>query len=469
MQRNGAFCFEWAADNLVDRYLTPTLEHLALVSVSVALGFAIALGLALVSHRRRWLTPAITGLTGVLYTVPSIAFFLLLIPITGRGTDTAIIALTAYTLQIIYRNAVAGLANVPAEARDSGRGMGMTPRQLLWRVELPLAVPEIIAGLRIATVSTVAIATLAVFAGAGGLGAEIYANLTFKTGIIICGAHRDRNGDRLRRPAGRRAAPDLALAKGEAGVIAAGLSLAPPLASVVDSFSGAIEFIFQQRDAELESEFGGTQVGGLDQVWDLAWRHIEVSALALAVSLVLALPIGVVLGHRGKGELLAVAVGNAGRAIPELALIAFMVAFVGVGLVNLTIALMVLGIPPILTNAFVGVRQVDRGAVEAARGMGMSAFEVVRKVELPLAAPTIMTGVRTAAINIVATATLGPLVGQLTLGDFIINRNVYGDEGVLAGAILVALLALTVELALAGVQRLLTPRGLALQRAGAGA
>jgi osmoprotectant transport system permease protein len=187
VQSNGAFCFGWAADNLVDRYLTPTLQHLAMVSASVALGFVIALGLAIVSHRRRWLVPPITGLTGVLYTVPSIAFFLLLIPITGRGTDTAIIALTAYTLQIIYRNTVAGLANVPAEARDSGRGMGMTPRQLLWGVELPLAVPEIIAGLRIATVSTVAIATLAVFAGAGGLGAEIYANLTFKTGIIICG------------------------------------------------------------------------------------------------------------------------------------------------------------------------------------------------------------------------------------------------------------------------------------------
>jgi osmoprotectant transport system permease protein len=249
-------------------------------------------------------------------------------------------------------------------------------------------------------------------------------------------------------------------------VIAALLHPALPLASVVDSFSGAIEFIFQQR----ESELGGTlQVGGLDQVWDLMWRHIEVSALALAVALVLALPIGVVLGHRGKGELLAVAVGNAGRAIPELALIAFMAAFLGVGLVNLTIALMVLGIPPILTNTFIGIRQVDRGAVEAARGMGMSAFEVVRKVELPLAVPTIMTGVRTAAINIVATATLGPLVGELTLGDFIISRNVYGDEGVLAGAILVGLLALAVELALAAVQRLLTPRGLALQRAGVGA
>ena len=135
-----------------------------------------------------------------------------------------------------------------------------------------------------------------------------------------------------------------------------------------------------------------------------------------------------------------------------------MVAFVGFGFLNVTIALLVLGIPPILTNTFVGVRQVDRDAVEAARGMGMSELEVIRKVELPLAVPTIMTGVRTAAINIVATATIAPLVGVVTLGDYIINRNVYGDEGVLAGAILVALLALAFELALAGIQRLLTPR-----------
>jgi osmoprotectant transport system permease protein len=124
----------------------------------------------------------------VLYTIPSIAFFLLLLPLTGRGSDTAVIALTAYTLQILYRNIIAGLANVPAASKDAGLGMGMTSRQLLWRVELPLAIPEIIAGLRIATVSTVAIATLAVFAGAGGLGAEIYPeNITFKTGVIITG------------------------------------------------------------------------------------------------------------------------------------------------------------------------------------------------------------------------------------------------------------------------------------------
>jgi osmoprotectant transport system permease protein len=186
VQRNGAFCVGWVVDN-VDRYVTPTLQHLVLVSSSVALGFVIALGLAMLSHRRRWIVGPITGLTGVLYTVPSIAFFSLLIPVTGRGTDTAVIALTAYTLQIMFRNIVAGLDNVPGEAKDAGRGMGMTNRQLLWRVELPLAVPEIIAGLRIATVSTVAIATLAVFAGAGGLGAKIYSDLTFKTNIILAG------------------------------------------------------------------------------------------------------------------------------------------------------------------------------------------------------------------------------------------------------------------------------------------
>ena len=230
----------------------------------------------------------------------------------------------------------------------------------------------------------------------------------------------------------------------------------PLLADVFDSFGGAIEFIFTPREAV----GGGVEVGGLEQVGELLFRQIWISALALAGAVAIALPIGVYLGHRGTGELLAVAIGNAGRAIPELALIAIMAAFIGVGVLNVTIALMILGIPPILTNTFVAMRQVDRDAVEAARGMGMTEWEVIRKVELPLGVPTIMGGVRTGAINIVATATIAPLAGVVTLGDFVINRNVYGDEGVLAGAILVALLALAVELCLAGVQRLLTPKGL---------
>jgi osmoprotectant transport system permease protein len=187
-QVNDTVCVGWAFEN-VDRWVEPTLKHLELVGVSVVAGFAIALGLAIISHRRRWLMPAFLGTTGVIYTIPSLALFLLLLPITGRGTVTALVALTLYTLQIIYRNIVAGLANVSESSKDAGRGMGMTNRQLLWRVELPLAVPEIIAGLRIATVSTVAIATLAVFAGAGGLGYVIYfegiQQQVFKTAIVV--------------------------------------------------------------------------------------------------------------------------------------------------------------------------------------------------------------------------------------------------------------------------------------------
>ena len=186
--KNDAFCPGFVIDN-IDDYVSPFLEHIVLVLASVLAGFVVAMALAIVSHGRRWLIPVFIGTTGVLYTIPSIALFLLLLPITGRGTVTALIALSLYNLQIIYRNANSGLANVPDAARDAGRGMGMTDRQLLWRVEIPLAVPEIIAGIRIAPVSTVAIATLAIFAGAGGLGEILYnegiQRDVFKTNIVF--------------------------------------------------------------------------------------------------------------------------------------------------------------------------------------------------------------------------------------------------------------------------------------------
>jgi osmoprotectant transport system permease protein len=241
------------------------------------------------------------------------------------------------------------------------------------------------------------------------------------------------------------------------------LIAAPLVPAFLGSFGGAIDFIFNQR----ESVQAGGQIGGLDQIWDLASTQIAISVVALLLATAIALPLGLWLGHRGVGEFLAVAVGNAGRAIPELALIALMVAFIGTGNLNVTIAVTILGIPPILTNAFVGVRQVDRGVVDAARGMGMSELAIIARVELPLAIPTIMGGVRTAMVNIIATSTIGSLAGVKTLGDLILGPALYGDEGVIAGAIVVALLALTFELILAGLQRLLTPRGLVLQRAAA--
>jgi osmoprotectant transport system permease protein len=183
---DNGFCPGWIADNW-ERYAGPFGQHVFLTVTAVAIGFAVAFSLALLAHRRRWLVGPIVNVTGILYTLPSLAVFFLLQPFTGRGSVTALIALVAYTLLIIFRNVITGLDNVPAETKDAARGVGLTDRQLLWRVELPLALPEILAGLRIATTTTVGLATLAFFAGAGGLGGEIFADINFKSNVVVAG------------------------------------------------------------------------------------------------------------------------------------------------------------------------------------------------------------------------------------------------------------------------------------------
>jgi osmoprotectant transport system permease protein len=183
---DNGLCPDWIVDNF-DRYVDPFFQHVLLTVVAVAIGFLIAATLAVVAYRRRWLINPVTQVTGVLYTIPSIAAFFLLLPITGRGFLTATVALVSYVLLIIFRNVLTGLDNVPEETKDAGRGMGLTDRQLLWRVELPLALPEIMAGLRIAVTTTVGLATLAFFAGAGGLGEQIFADINFKSNVVVAG------------------------------------------------------------------------------------------------------------------------------------------------------------------------------------------------------------------------------------------------------------------------------------------
>jgi osmoprotectant transport system permease protein len=183
---NDGFCPSWIADNW-QRYTHPFWQHLFLTAVAVTIGFAIATGLAIVAHRRRWLIPPVTTVTGIMYTIPSLSLFFLLQPITGRGNTTALIALVSYTLLIIFRNVLAGLDNVAPETRDAARGLGLTERQVLWRIEMPLALPEIMAGLRVASTTTVGLATLAFFAGAGGLGGSIFSDLTFKSNVVVAG------------------------------------------------------------------------------------------------------------------------------------------------------------------------------------------------------------------------------------------------------------------------------------------
>jgi osmoprotectant transport system permease protein len=227
---------------------------------------------------------------------------------------------------------------------------------------------------------------------------------------------------------------------------------------VLSQITDAIDFILHTREAQT----GGVQVGGLAQAIDFTSEHLKISGAAIGLACAVAVPVGLALGHAGRGELVAISISNVGRAVPSLALIAFFVAYIGVGFTNVTLALILLAIPPILTNTYVGVRQVDREVIDAGKGMGLTPFQVVRRIELPLARTSIFGGIRTSAVNVVATATIAPLAGVLTLGDYILSANAYGEDGRHAGAILVALVALAVELAFAGVQRLVAPRGLTI-------
>ena len=219
----------------------------------------------------------------------------------------------------------------------------------------------------------------------------------------------------------------------------------------------ALDYLLHSR----ESVGGGLQVGG-SHLLPLLWTHLRVTFEAVVIACAVTIPLALWLGHRGKGQLAAGTVANVGRAVPSFAVLVFFSAYFGLNVTNLVFAMVLLAIPPIFTNTYVGIRQVDRDVVDAARGMGLSEARLATRVELPLAIPLVFGGIRTSVVNVLATATLGPYVGVDTLGVPIVNANVHGDAGRLGTAILVALLAIVAELLFAALQRSVTPRGLKL-------
>ncbi len=197
-------------------------------------------------------------------------------------------------------------------------------------------------------------------------------------------------------------------------------------------------------------------------------QQIEISAIAMLIAMAIALPLGVFLGHKQKGAFVAVGAGNVGRAIPTFGILMIFAAWapVGVGNTAAILALIIFAIPPLLTNAYIGIRDVDEEIRGAARGMGFSGMLMLRKVELPNAVPLISAGVRTATVQVVATASLAALVGGGGLGAYVVEGFAIQDNTLLiAGAILTAVLAIATELVLSFIQRRATPKGLRLQAA----
>lgn len=200
--------------------------------------------------------------------------------------------------------------------------------------------------------------------------------------------------------------------------------------------------------------------------WRQLWIHLRLSLVALAIATVLGTVLGVVAAKTGRATGFIVAsVSNLGRTVPTFALLALVVALTAIGEGPALVGLVALGIPPVLLNAYTGIREVDRGAVEAARGMGFTRLAVLGRVELPMALPLLFTGIRVSAIQIVATAALAASVGAGGLGVLILSGLANADDEILlAGAIPTALLALGVGALLALAERLLTPRGLRIAR-----
>jgi len=190
VEENRFFCADWVRDNWGDVLQPALVQHVKLTVIAVAVGFAIAFAAALVAHRFRLVEGPFAAFSALVYTIPSIALFQLLVPVTGLSVLTVEVALVGYTLLILFRNTLEGLRATPPEVLEAARGMGYTGRQTLWRVELPLAVPAIMAGLRVAVVSTIALATVAAFVVSQGLGGPILGalRLDFKTEIIAAGA-----------------------------------------------------------------------------------------------------------------------------------------------------------------------------------------------------------------------------------------------------------------------------------------
>lgn len=183
--------WSWVFDHL-DLIRERLLQHLWLTFLAVAIGFLISFPLAILAHRRRRLYSPIAWVTGLLYTIPSLALFSLLLPFTGLSTLTAEIGLVTYTLLILIRNIVTGLAGVPGDVKDAARGMGYTDRQILWRVEMPLALPAIVAGMRIASVTIIGLVTVTALIGQGGLGflmlagfRRLYPDIAILVGVVL--------------------------------------------------------------------------------------------------------------------------------------------------------------------------------------------------------------------------------------------------------------------------------------------
>ena len=472
----------WVLANIpqVEAYL---VAHLLQVVPAVLATFVLSLPLARLAQRVAPLRALIVSGASLMYAIPSLALFVILPLVLGTGIrDVAnvVVALTLYGLALLVPTAVEALEAVDQRVRDAATAVGMGPARRFLTVELPLAGPAILAGLRVVTVSTVSLTTVGAVLGVRSLGwlftngfqrgltAEILTGLVVTVllalvldGLVVLGGRVLMPWTRGRRGGGAGAPGGGGPAAGAPAARKRGGRGPPPRprgrgGGAPARPGGRMNYLESTVDYILDASHwtGATGLGVLTA------QHVGYSLLGVGVSAIVGLPLGWWVGHTGRGRGLAVAVSGAVRALPTLGLITLFGLALGIGLRAPLLALVILALPSVLAGAYTGSEAADQVAVDGARASGMSEAQVLTRVEIPLGAPQLVGGLRSASLQVIATATLAAYTGAGGLGRLMfLGLKTQDYTSMLVASLLVVVLALVSEAVFSTVQRAVAPAG----------
>ncbi len=450
--------------------------HLTLSVAAMAVGVLVSLPLGLAASGRPRLAEWVLGAAGIVQTVPSLALLALMVPLLGGliGFWPALLALVLYSILPMLANTIAGLRGVDPALIEAARGVGMSPRQMLWRVELPLAAPVILGGVRTATVLVVGMVTLVTTVGGASLGNYIFSGLESFNDLLtsvgcVFAALLALILDQLvhlLELASQRRSRRLAWLGAGGLLVAVAASLYYPMLRIQDwraapPQTAAAAVRETGGGAELLTELSSHLSDLLQNLPVYLGGHMALSLSALAVGLLISVPLGILASRRPKLAEGFLGIAGVIQTVPTLAMLALMVLLLQgrVGFRPSFTALTLYSILPILANTILGIRGVEPALIEAARGLGMSSRQMLCRVQLPLAAPVILAGVRTATVLVVGTATLVTPVGGRSLGNYIfaglesLNYTTVVFGCVMAGLLAVVLDQLVHLLELAAQQR----------------
>ena len=443
--------WRYIRDQWDGKILDAVIDHIQLTVVSVVLGVILSAIMTALALRYRWSAAPIMAFSAFVYTIPSVALFGILVPYTGLSKTPAVIALTGYTFLILVTAFIAGFRSVPGAVLDAADGMGLSPRRRVLTVELPLALPYISDG------------------HPGGHGHDRGPG------------HRgvDHRPGRTRRPDPRRPAADLLDADDRRrGAVGGPGARSRPRPVARGARADAVDAPWTRRVTALAAQAGVPRDIGLWEWFsrEQTWRGedgilasladtVTLCVAVMIVSVLIAVPLAAVLAHHRRGELAATWTLNVGRAIPTFAIAGLLVPISltqGYGFEPwpIFIALTMLALPPIFLTSYTAVRQVDEGAVDAARAMGFTERDVLVRVELALAVGLILSGIRVAAVAVVATEPLRAFLGGNGLGRYVrdgLGQN--NDSLLIGGAILVVALATVTGMAFGALERVALPEG----------